>query len=59
MKEELAKGNPVNISGFGKWSVLSKRDRKGGNPQTGEVMTINAQQVVSFKTSNVLRDILT
>lgn len=56
IKEELAKGNPVNISGFGKWSVLNKKDRKGRNPQTGEIITIHARKVVSFKTSNVLRN---
>lgn len=56
IKEELAKGNPVNISGFGKWSILNKRDRKGRNPQTGEDLMIDARKVVTFKTSNVLRD---
>ena len=36
IKDELAKGNPVMISGFGKWTVSNKRARKGRNPQTGE-----------------------
>ena len=36
IKDELAKGNDVMISGFGKWSVKQKRPRLGRNPQTGE-----------------------
>jgi integration host factor subunit alpha len=58
MKEELAKGNPVNISGFGKWSVLNENARKGRNPKTGKAMTINARKVVTFKGSQVMRKIV-
>jgi integration host factor subunit alpha len=56
IKEELAKGNPVNISGFGKWSVKAKKERRGRNPQSGEDIIIDARNVVTFKPSNVLRD---
>lgn len=51
IKLELEKGNPVMISGFGKWAVRSKRERKGRNPQTGEEMAIQARRVVTFKGS--------
>ncbi|MEI7636788.1 MAG: integration host factor subunit alpha [Syntrophus sp. (in: bacteria)] len=54
IKEELEKGNNLKISGFGKWGVRSKKDRKGRNPQTGEAMTISARKVVTFKPSKVL-----
>jgi integration host factor subunit alpha len=47
---------PVNISGFGKWTVKAKKARKGRNPKTGKEMTIDARRVVTFKSSNVLRD---
>ena len=56
IKDELGKGKNVKISGFGKWSVLNKKDRKGRNPQTGKEMMIDARKVVTFKSSNVLRD---
>ena len=56
IKDELDKGNAVKISGFGKWTVKSKKERKGRNPQTGKEMTIDARKVVTFKPSNVLRD---
>jgi integration host factor subunit alpha len=56
IKDDLGKGNDVMISGFGKWTVKSKNKRRGRNPQTGEPMSIDARRVVTFKSSNVLRD---
>jgi integration host factor subunit alpha len=56
VKDELGKGNPVNISGFGKWTVKQKNARKGRNPQTGKALTIKARKVVTFQQSAVLRD---
>ena len=56
IKDELGKGNDVMISGFGKWTVRAKKERKGRNPQTGKEMMIDARKVVTFKPSNVLRD---
>ena len=56
IKSELEKGNPVMISGFGKWTVKSKKARIGRNPKTGEDVTIEARKVVTFRPSAVLRD---
>lgn len=56
IKSELEKGNPVMVSGFGRWTVHSKKARKGRNPQTGKDLTIEARKVVTFKASAVLRD---
>jgi integration host factor subunit alpha len=58
IKDELEKGNPVKISGFGKWTVKSKKERNGRNPQTGDRMTIDARNVVTFKPSFILKDAL-
>jgi integration host factor subunit alpha len=58
IKDELEKGNPVNISGFGKWTVKSKRERNGRNPQTGKSMILDARKVVTFKPSTILKDAL-
>jgi integration host factor subunit alpha len=58
IKDELEKGNPVKISGFGKWSVKSKKKRNGRNPQTGDYMTIDARKVVTFKPSTILKNAL-
>jgi integration host factor subunit alpha len=56
IKSELEKGNPVMVSGFGRWTVNSKKARKGRNPQTGKDLTIKARKVVTFRPSPVLRD---
>jgi integration host factor subunit alpha len=55
IKNELHAGNDVNISGFGKWTVKAKKERKGRNPQTGKAMMIDARRVITFKSSTVLR----
>jgi len=55
IKVELSQGKSIRISGFGKWTVMSKKARKGRNPQTGEEITIDARRVVSFKPSAVLK----
>ena len=54
IKSELETSNTVMISGFGKWAVRSKRERKGRNPQTGEEMKIKARKVVTFNASKKL-----
>ena len=51
MKSKLAAGEDIMLSGFGKFSVKSKRARRGRNPQTGEPMVLNARRVVVWKYS--------
>jgi len=55
IKQTLAMGEDVLISGFGKWVVKAKKERRGRNPQTGTDLMINARPVVNFKASGVLR----
>ncbi len=55
IKATLEKGDPVSISGFGKWKVRDKAARRGRNPQSGEEITITPRRVVTFSLSNVLR----
>ena len=57
IKDELGKGNNVMISGFGKWTVRAKKERKGRNPQTGKEMMIDARRVITFKPSQLLRQL--
>jgi integration host factor subunit alpha len=56
MKETLVSGEDILISGFGKFSVKEKKERKGRNPQTGDDMMLGSRRIVSFKCSNSLRD---
>ena len=56
IKTKLAGGEDVLISGFGKFCVKKKRERRGRNPATGEEMILAARRVVTFKCSGQLRD---
>lgn len=56
VKTELTAGKDVLISGFGKFCVREKRERRGRNPATGEDMTLKSRRVVTFKCSGQLRD---
>jgi len=55
MKDTLARGEDLLISGFGKFSVRQKRERRGRNPQTKESLTLRPRKVMVFKASGVLR----
>ncbi len=55
MKQVIAKGDKLKISGFGNFVVRSKRERMGRNPQTGEPLPITARRVLTFKPSQVLK----
>jgi integration host factor subunit alpha len=55
IKERLSAGEDVLISGFGKFCVRHKWERRGRNPATGESMQLEARRVVSFKCSGQLR----
>ena len=56
MKDILADGEPLKISGFGNFLIKEKNDRRGRNPVTGEEITIDARRVLTFKPSAVLKD---
>jgi integration host factor subunit alpha len=58
IKETLARGEKVKISGFGNFVVRPKNARKGRNPQTGEEILLEARRVLTFKPSLVLKNIL-
>jgi integration host factor subunit alpha len=56
MKNTLASGENVLITGFGKFIVMKKRERRGRNPQTGEDLVLRPRKVVRFRWSEVLRE---
>ena len=51
----LINGHDVKISSFGTFIVRNKKERIGRNPKTGEEVPITARQVVTFRSSNVLK----
>jgi len=56
IKKTLENGEDVLISGFGKFCVRDKKQRRGRNPATGEDLTLDQRRVVTFKCSHLLRD---
>ena len=56
VKSSLTDGEDVLISGFGKFCVKDKRERRGRNPATGNDMMLDKRRVVTFRCSSVLRN---
>ena len=56
IKSTLESGEDVLISGFGKFSVKQKAERRGRNPATGGDMMLTPRKVVTFRCSGKLRD---
>ena len=51
IKSNLASGDDVLVSGFGRFCVKEKNKRKGRNPATGDELMLKPRQVVTFKCS--------
>ena len=56
IKSTLASGEDVLISGFGKFCVKGKNERRGRNPATGNDLILGARRVVIFRSSSVLKE---
>jgi len=56
IKSTLASGNDILVSGFGKFCVKEKDERKGRNPSTNTEMILRSRRVVTFKCSGKLRE---
>jgi integration host factor subunit alpha len=56
IKRTLESGDDVLVSGFGKFCVKDKRERRGRNPATGEDMMLEPRRTVTFRCSRQLRD---
>ena len=55
IKSTLESREDVMITRFGKFSVRSKKARRGRNPATGKDLTLEARRVVTFHISPVLK----
>jgi integration host factor subunit alpha len=56
IKQTLEKSEDVLISGFGKFCIKEKHQRRGRNPATGDDLLLRARKVVTFKCSGKLRN---
>jgi integration host factor subunit alpha len=58
MKDTLAAGHKIKISGFGNFVVRDKKERPGLNPRTRERITLAPRRVVRFRPSPVLKQLI-
>jgi nucleoid DNA-binding protein len=57
IKARLTRGEKVLLSGFGCFRVVSRKDRRGINPKTGESITIPGRKAIRFKPSRYLKSV--
>lgn len=56
MAETMAKGETVDIAGFGKFEGVDKPARMARNPRTGEMVQVAAKRAPKFKAGKALKD---
>ena len=56
IKSKLEAGEDVLVSGFGKFCVKEKGERRGRNPATGDDLILRPRRVVTFKVSGKLKE---
>lgn len=54
--EAMARGDRVELRGFGAFSVKKRDARTGRNPRTGDAVAVEEKHVPFFKTGKLLRD---
>ena len=54
--DAMARGERVELRGFGAFSVKKRDARVGRNPRTGEAVDVDAKSIPFFKTGKLLRD---
>ena len=56
IKKTLKKRDKIFISGFGTFSVVKRKARKGRNPKTGEAIKIAARVMSKFKPARAFKE---
>lgn len=57
VKERLARGEKVLLSGFGCFRVVRRKEKRGVDPQTGDAIVIPGRKAIAFKPSKYLKTI--
>jgi len=58
IENALSRGEKVTLSGFGSFSVIRRKERKGRNPKTGEIIKIPSKKAIKFIPSKKLKEII-
>jgi integration host factor subunit alpha len=55
IKKALESGDDALVSGFGKFCLKHKKERRGRNPSTSKDLLLRPRRVITFRTSRQLR----
>ena len=58
IKDALARGEKIEIRGFGNLRLKQRRPRRARNPKTGEGVDVPSKRVLHFKVGKALKDAL-
>ena len=58
IRDAMAKGDKVIITGFGTFKVRSRSSRTGRNPQTGQSIKISGHKLPGFTAGKTLRRLI-
>jgi len=58
MTDALAKGDRIEIRGFGSFEVRVRKPRTGRNPKSGASVDVGARRVPFFKAGRELREMV-
>ena len=58
MSDSLAKGNGIEVRGFGSFTVREYRPYTGHNPRTSQAVTVNGKKLPFFKVGKELRELV-
>jgi integration host factor subunit beta len=58
IKDALARGEKIEIRGFGKFSLRQRRAKTARNPRTGEKVQVSAKKGLHFKIGKPFHDAL-
>ena len=56
MQEALVADGRISLTGFGSFTVETRKEREGRNPRTGEPIVIASSRVVRFRPGKMLKD---
>ena len=58
IKETLARGEKIEIRGFGSFRLRHRRSREGRNPKTGAPVVVPAKRIPFFKAGKELKELV-
>ena len=58
IKKTLKKRDKIYLSGFGTFSIVKRKARKGRNPKTGESIKIAARVIPKFKSAKAFKEVV-